>query len=88
MTRPRFGLYLCGAEQPRNLLVRKRLEALLEELYPQGIELAVVDILSEPAAAETAGILAAPTLIRHWPDPELRIIGDFADAASIRLLLE
>lgn len=88
MSRPRFSLYLCGAALPRNRQARKRLETLLESLYPEGVELRVVDIQSDPEAAESAGILAAPTLIRHWPEPGLRIIGDFSDADGVRNLLE
>jgi len=38
-------------------------------------ELEVIDVLEDPEKAEEAGILAIPTLIRKWPQPEIRMIG-------------
>jgi len=38
-------------------------------------ELEVIDVMDDPEMAEEAGILAIPTLIRKWPQPEIRLIG-------------
>jgi circadian clock protein KaiB len=44
--------------------------------YVEGeYELEIIDVMDEPDKAEEAGILAIPTLIRKWPQPEIRMIG-------------
>ena len=40
--------------------------------------LQIVDILEHPVAAETANIVATPTLIRRAPLPVRRIVGDLS----------
>ncbi len=52
-----------------------------------GYELEVVDILAEPAEAEAAGVVTAPTLVRISPAPGRRIVGDLSEEEKIRMLL-
>lgn len=49
--------------------------------------LEVVDIVENPAAAEEAKIFATPTLIKHQPSPERRIIGDTAEREKVLRML-
>lgn len=47
------------------------------------LRLDVVDVLEDPARAETDGILATPMLIRWSPAPIRRVTGDIAGIASV-----
>lgn len=43
----------------------------------------VIDIASDPEAAERRGIVAIPTLIKGSPPPEVRLIGDMSDTEAV-----
>jgi circadian clock protein KaiB len=43
----------------------------------------VVDVLERPEQAESAHIMATPTLVREEPKPERRIIGDLSDTQTV-----
>lgn len=43
----------------------------------------VVDIGTDPEAAEDRGIVAIPTLIKGAPLPEVRLIGDMSDTDGV-----
>lgn len=53
----------------------ENLNAILQKYYPGDYRLEIIDIMEDPDKAEEAGILAIPTLIRKWPEPEVRLIG-------------
>ena len=46
-------------------------------------DLRIVDVIKEPDSAIKAQVYILPTLVRKYPDPEIRIIGDFADTEQI-----
>lgn len=50
-------------------------ETLLADRY----HLDVIDIYQDPAAAQEHQVVAAPTLVRVWPTPLRRLIGDLSD---------
>ena len=50
-------------------------------------ELKVVDISQQPELASESQILAAPTLIKRFPPPLLRVIGDLSDQQSVAIAL-
>lgn len=51
------------------------------------LEIHVIDVLQDPAAAEAAHIIATPTLVREHPLPERRIIGDLSDVDMVLRVL-
>ena len=51
-------------------------------------ELIIIDVLERPQAAEDEKILATPTLIKEYPPPIRRIIGDLTDTKQVLLGLE
>ena len=59
--------------------IRKICEEHLEGYY----ELEVVDISQHPALAQGEQIIAAPTLIKRFPLPMRRFIGDMSQTARI-----
>lgn len=55
---------------------------------PQGlVEADVIDVLNEPERAEADRILATPTLLRVYPAPMKRLVGDFAHGVEVLRLL-
>jgi circadian clock protein KaiB len=51
-------------------------------------QLSVVDVHEDPAAVVSHGVLAAPTLVRSWPLPLRRFIGDLSQAGDVLRKLE
>jgi circadian clock protein KaiB len=43
----------------------------------------VIDVLDDPAAAETANVVATPTLIRRAPLPVRRVVGDLSKTDAV-----
>jgi circadian clock protein KaiB len=75
-------LYITGttSQSARAIAnVRKICEDYLEGYY----ELEVVDISQHPALAQTEQIIAAPTLIKKFPLPLRRFVGDMSRTARI-----
>ena len=64
--------------------IRKICEEHLEGRY----QLEVVDISQHPALAQGEQIIAAPTLIKRFPLPLRRFIGDMSQTARILLGLD
>lgn len=48
----------------------------------------VIDILENPQLAEEEKILATPTLVREYPEPVRKIIGDLSDRQRVLLGLD
>ncbi len=73
-------LYVAG-QTPKSLRAYSNLKHICDEHLPGRYEIEVVDLLENPALAQTDQILALPTVIRRLPPPQHRIIGDLSDAA-------
>src|SRR5687767_9116537 len=70
-------LYVVGHARNSQIAVAN-LRRLCEEELRGRCTLHIVDILENPDAAETANIIATPTLIRRIPLPVRRIVGDLS----------
>ncbi|WP_366558061.1 circadian clock KaiB family protein [Okeania sp. SIO3B5] len=66
----------------------KSLHQILEQSLSHPYTLKVIDVLQHPEQAEADQITATPTLIRVWPLPVRRIVGEFNDVEKILTLLE
>ena len=73
-------LYIAG-ETPATFRARAYCKALLGAAI--GVEIEEIDVLTEPAAAEAAGILATPILSDDALAPPRRIVGDLGDIARV-----
>lgn len=65
----------------------KTLHQLLEQLSQYPYTLKVIDVLRHPDQAEADQISATPTLIKVWPKPTRRIIGEISDIETLLRLL-
>jgi circadian clock protein KaiB len=85
--KPLLRLYVAGAtERSRQaiLRVRKLCETELKGEY----DLEVIDIYQQPILARNGQILATPTLVREFPLPVRRLIGNLSNTDGLFAGLE
>jgi circadian clock protein KaiB len=51
-------------------------------------ELAVVDVHEDAAAALNSDVIAAPTLVRNWPLPVRKLVGDLSRTNKVLVALD
>ena len=75
-------LYITGTTA-RSTEAISNIRKLCEEYLAGRYDLEVVDIYQQPGQAADAQIIAAPTLIKDFPAPPKRLIGNLADREKI-----
>ena len=80
-------LYVTGATR-RSQKAITNLNSICEEYLKGCYALEVVDIYQSPGLAKEADILAAPTLVKQFPLPVRRLIGDLSERGRVLLLLD
>lgn len=74
-------LYVAGATaRSRQALLRVR--QLCETELKGNYDLQVIDIYQQPIIARNGQILATPTLVREFPRPMRRLIGNLSSTAG------
>jgi len=63
------------------------LHRLLDKSFGHSYTLKVIDIFKHPEQAEANHISATPTLVRVWPEPVRRIVGDLENFEKVLKLL-
>jgi circadian clock protein KaiB len=79
-------LFVSGSN-PNTQRTLETLYQLLEQCLDRPYTLKVIDVLKHPEQAEADQISATPTLIKIWPKPVRRIVGELNDAEKIVRLL-
>ena len=79
-------LYVAGL-RPRSQRAIENIRRLCEEHLPGRYELQIIDIYQQPALAQGAQIVAAPTLVKKLPLPLRQIIGDMSDDGRLLVAL-
>jgi circadian clock protein KaiB len=79
-------LYVSGHSAATERIL-KHLHQLLETSLQQPYTLKVVDIYKHPDLAEADQVAATPTLVKVWPQPVRRIVGDLNDVNKILRIL-
>jgi circadian clock protein KaiB len=75
-------LYVTGAT-PRSTRAIANLRRLCDEYLPGRYKLEVVDVYQQPHLAREGQIIAAPTLVKSFPLPLRRFIGDMSNTANL-----
>jgi circadian clock protein KaiB len=75
-------LYVAG-QSPKSLRALANLKTLCEEHLAGHYEIEVIDLIENPAMARNDDILAIPTLIRRFPEPLRKIIGDLSNTERV-----
>jgi circadian clock protein KaiB len=80
-------LYVAGAtERSRQAILRAR--RLCENQGMGHCQLEVIDVYQQPILARDGQIVATPTLIREFPRPVRRLIGDLSNSARMFIGLD
>ena len=79
-------LYIAG-NAPNSLSAIDNVKAICEAHFADGHELEIVDSLTDPRRALADGIIVTPTLLKLYPLPVQRLIGNLSDARQVVLAL-
>jgi len=75
-------LYVAGAsERSRRAIVRAR--ELCQAEFPDNFVLDVIDVYQRPILARNGRIVATPTLVREFPLPVRRLIGNLTNSTGL-----
>ena len=77
-------LYITGTT-PRSAQAIANIRSLCEEYLVGHYELEVIDIYQQPDEAVKDQIIAAPTLVKDFPIPPKRLVGDLSDRDRVIL---
>ena len=80
-------LYVSG-RKPRSQHAIATLTALCREHLKGRFDLEVIDVDQNPKVAQREQIFALPTLIREFPEPLRRFVGDLADTSRVLVGLD
>ena len=58
-------------------------KSLCEKYLENRYELDIIDIYQQPELAHSEDIIAVPVLIKKFPLPEERVIGDLSDTSKV-----
>ena len=82
-----FRLFISG-RKPATEITVEMLNQICEKNLNGMCTIKVINVIENPAAAMKEGIIATPTLLKKFPKPEQRIIGDFSINNKVLSLLE
>jgi circadian clock protein KaiB len=77
-----FRLYVTGAS-PNSSRAISNLKNFFEKHMKLPYDLQVIDVYQQPYIAQTVDIIALPLLIKKFPLPERRLIGDMSDSNKV-----
>jgi circadian clock protein KaiB len=80
-------LYVAG-QSPKSLNAFKNLRNLCEEHLAGHYEIEIVDVVQNPALARVDDVLAVPMLVRRFPEPVRRLIGDLSNTGRVCMYLQ
>jgi circadian clock protein KaiB len=82
--KPRYllRLYITGTT-PQSLRALANIKRICEERLRGHYRLDVIDLYQQPQLAQSAQIVAAPTLIKQMPLPARRILGDMSKTERV-----
>ena len=80
-------LYVAG-QTPKSMAALDNLRRLCESHLAGRYEIEVVDLLVNPTLAAGDQIFAVPTLVRKFPEPIRKIIGDLSNEGKVLVGLD
>jgi circadian clock protein KaiB len=78
----RLRLFISGAT-PRSLQAVRNIKMIGERYMGGNYHLEVVDVYQQINLVQDQDIVALPTLIKYFPQPTRRIIGDLSDTQHV-----
>ena len=80
-------LYVAGST-PRSSRAITNIKTICETHLKDRYALKVVDLYEQKERAQDDQIMVAPTLIRQWPLPERRLVGDLSQTERVLAALD
>ena len=80
-------LYIAG-QTPKSITAIANLKRLCETHLSGRYSIEIVDLIKNPSLAQRDQIIAVPTLIRDFPEPIRRIIGDLSNTERVLMGLD
>jgi circadian clock protein KaiB len=80
-------LFVTGVSR-LSLQAVSRVREFCEEELTGHYDLEVVDLYRAPERAKEAQVIASPTLLRDYPAPVRRVIGDMSDRGRLRTAIK
>ena len=77
-----FHLYITGAS-PNSSRAITNIKFFLEKHLKNQYDLQITDVYQQPHVAKSVDIIALPLLIRKFPLPEKRLIGDMSNTEKL-----
>lgn len=87
MTRYGFKLYIAR-QSIHSENAELNLKRICEMLAGSECDVSILDVTKDPLQAEIDHILATPTLIKVYPPPQRRVIGDLSDLEKVTSALD
>lgn len=82
-----FKLYVSG-NTLRSRRAIANLQAFCDCQLQHQSQIEIIDVTKSPEIAESEKILITPTLVREFPLPKEKIIGDLSDTKVLSLALD
>ncbi|WP_036487774.1 circadian clock KaiB family protein [Myxosarcina sp. GI1] len=82
----RLKLYVSG-DSSRSRLAIANLQEFCDRELRERSEITIIDILKSPEIAEREKILITPTLVKEFPPPQERVIGDLSNTDIVSFAL-
>jgi len=70
-------------EQPNSVHAVINIKTICEKYLKGRYELDIIDLYQQPTLALSEDIIAVPVLIKKFPLPEIRLLGDLSDTKSV-----
>lgn len=77
-----FQLFVID-KQPNSTRAIINIRAICEKYLKGKYKLEIIDLYKQPTLAVTEDIIAVPLLIKRFPLPEIRLLGDLSDTKSV-----
>ncbi len=77
-----LNLYVAG-KTPKANLTYSNLKQICDKYLQSKCSIRVVDLLENPKIAKEEHIMAIPTIVREYPLPEIRLIGDLSNTERV-----
>jgi len=75
-------LYIAG-QTPKSVMAFDNIKKYAEEHLQGKYSIEIIDLMLNPQLAEGDQILAVPTLVRKFPEPIRKIIGDLSNEEKV-----
>jgi circadian clock protein KaiB len=78
----KLRLFVTGAS-PNSLRAITNTKAFCETYLKEKYDLEIIDVYQQPLIAQQEQLIALPMLIKKFPLPERRLIGDMSDTNKV-----